>query len=63
MYKKENLKAIDNRINENKSYLEEINNKDKYIKNLEQYYSDLKQDNERKQEYITNLEKMFNMKK
>lgn len=56
MYKKENLKAIDNLINENKSYLEEINNKDKYIKNLEQYYADLKQDNEKKQEYINDLE-------
>ncbi len=63
MYVKENLKAVDNLINENRSYLEEINNKDKYIKNLENYYSDLKRDNERKQEYINNLESTLNMKK
>ena len=60
MYKKENLKAIDNLINENKSYLEEINNKDEYIKKLEQYYSDLKEDNNKKQEYINSLELMIN---
>ncbi len=63
MYVKENLKAVDNLINENRSYLEEINNKDKYIKYLENYYSDLKRDNERKQEYINNLESTLNMKK
>lgn len=60
MYKKENLKAIDNLINENKSYLEEMNNKDIYIKRLEQYYSDLKEDNRKKQEYINSLESMIN---
>ena len=60
MYKKENLKAIDNLINENKSYLEEMNNKDIYIKRLEQYYSDLKEDNRKKQEYINSLELMIN---
>ena len=63
MYKKENLKAIDNLINENNSYLQELKNKDEYIKKLEQYYADLKDDNEKKQEYITNLESMLKKKK
>mgnify|MGYP004495945487 CR=1 FL=1 len=58
MYKKDNLKAIDNLINENKSYLKELENKDNYIKQLEQYYRDLKEDNEKKQQYINNLEKI-----
>lgn len=57
MYKKDNLKAVDNLINENISYLEEIERKDQYIKNLEKYVEELKDDNVKKQEYIKILEK------
>lgn len=63
MYKKDNLKAIDNLINENKSYILDIKNKGEYITNLENYYNSLKEDNEKKQEYITNLENALKKKR
>lgn len=63
MYKKDNLKAIDNLINENKSYILDIKNKEEYISNLENYYNSLKEDNEKKQEYITNLENALKKKR
>lgn len=63
MYKKDNLKAIDNLINENKSYILDIKNKEEYIANLENYYNSLKEDNEKKQEYITNLENALKKKR
>lgn len=56
MYKKDNLKAIDNLINENKSYWQEIIRSGEYIKNLEKYLEDEKNDNTKKQEYINALE-------
>ena len=63
MYKKDNLKAIDNLINDNKSYLKELENKDCYIKKLEKYVEDLKNDNSKKQEYIKILEENAAKKK
>lgn len=63
MYKNDNLKAVDNLINENKSYWEEIIRKDEYIKNLERYVEELKNDNINKQEYIKILEKNASKKK
>lgn len=57
MYNKNNLKAIDNLINENKMYIDELNKKEEYIKNLEKYVEELKEDNTKKQEYIGILEK------
>ncbi len=56
MYKKDNLKAIDNLINENKSYWQEIIRSGEYIKNLEKYLEEAKNDNAKKQEYINALE-------
>ena len=56
MHKKENLKAVDNLINENKSYLKELEHKDEYIKKLEKYLENLKEDNSKKQKYIESLE-------
>lgn len=61
MYNKNNLKAIDNLINENKMYIEELNKKEEYIQKLEKYINDLKEDNSNKQKYIEILEE--NMKK
>lgn len=61
MYRKENLKAIDNLINENKIYIDELNKKEEYIQNLEKYINNLKEDNSNKQKYIEILEE--NLKK
>ena len=63
MYKKEKLKAVDNLINENKFYNEENQRKDEYIKKLEKYIEEIKQDNTKKQEYITVLEDQLTKKK
>ena len=57
MYEKNNLKAIDNLINDNKSLVEENERKNDYIKSLELIIKDLKKDNENKQNYIDILEK------
>ena len=62
MYKKDNLKAIDNLINDNKSYKEENDKKDQYIKNLERYVEELKTDNTNKQKHIDDLENELNKK-
>ena len=63
MYKKYDLKAIDNLINDNKAYYEENSRKDEYIKNLEKYVEELKLDNTKKQEYIEILEEKLSKKK
>lgn len=57
------VKGIDNLINDNLSLLEDLKNKNVYIKNLEQYAENLKNDNENKQQYILNLENMLKQKK
>ena len=56
IYEKEEIKAIDNILNENKSYIEEIDRKDKYIKSLENIYNDVKIDNSKKEKYISELQ-------
>ena len=63
IYEKNNLKSIDNFINENKIFVNanemltnENNKKDEYIKKLEIYIEQLKDDNGKKQEYIETLE-------
>lgn len=56
MYKKENIKGIDNLQNDNKAYFNELNIKGEYIERLEKYVEDLKKDNNKKQEYIKILE-------
>ena len=63
MYKKYDLKAIDNLINDNKAYYEENSRKDEYIKKLEKYVEELKLDNTKKQEYIEILEEKLSKKK
>ena len=56
IYEKEEIKTIDNILNENKSYIEEIDRKDKYIKSLENIYNDVKIDNSKKEKYISELQ-------
>lgn len=56
IYEKGEIKAIDNILNENKSYIEEIDRKDKYIKSLENIYNDVKIDNSKKEKYISELQ-------
>ena len=63
MYKKYDLKAIDNLINDNKAYYEENSRKDEYIKKLKKYVEELKLDNTKKQEYIEILEEKLSKKK
>lgn len=58
MYVKDDLKAVDNLINENKTYIEENSKKDQYIKVLENKIQDLNEDNSKKQEYISALEEI-----
>lgn len=53
----EEIKAIDNLMNDNLSYQKDNQNKEEYIHNLERMLEELKEDNARKQEYITILEK------
>ena len=56
IYEKGEINAIDNILNENKSYIEEIDRKDKYIKSLENIYNDVKIDNNKKEKYISELQ-------
>ena len=56
IYEKGEINAIDNILNENKSYIEEIDRKDKYIKSLENIYNDVKIDNSKKEKYISKLQ-------
>lgn len=56
IYEKGEINAIDNILNENKSYIEEIDRKDKYIKSLENIYNDVKIDNSKKEKYISELQ-------
>lgn len=56
IYENGEIKAIDNILNESKSYIEEIDRKDKYIKSLENLYNDAKLDNSKKEKYISELQ-------
>ena len=58
--KKDNIKRIDNYINENKAYLEELERKEKYIKDLKNETDELIQDSAKKQQYIQALENELN---
>ena len=57
IYRKGEIKSIDNLINENRIYVQKDESQKEYIKNLEENLQDVKNDNERKQEYIEYLER------
>lgn len=55
--KNEEIKSIDNLINENRMYIENNEKQKEYIKRLEETLKDYKLDNQKKQEYIEHLER------
>ena len=57
IYENENIKAIDNLINENRIYLQNNEKQQEYLKKLEETLQDVRNDNKKKQEYIEYLEK------